>query len=314
MNEKFTDVDFQELDDGVYYTAVQVAEILGETDSTIRSWCKDSALGEVLNIKKVNGRNKFTKNDIEKLKFVKELRDRNYSISQTREYISKQGFQFGEFDSGLINPKDPLGFEALSIMLAKKQDEKLELFKKDIYQMLSLFIDNINQKNQEEMVNFTEDALSLINDKMKSISNIKDEVATTVDTIVSDKINNLSGLDSKIASEVKSVVDSKLNMAVESQYRQNKAMFDSVEENVIKATKSEIEGQISNIKNDVNEISKISNEKLDKTLLEISKSVEGIDKQVREVKKEVGIAYVSMEEIRGKKSLFERLFKKERKE
>lgn len=310
MNEKFTDVDFQELDDGVYYTAVQVAEILGETDSTIRSWCKESSLGDVLNIKKVNGRNKFTKNDIEKLKFVKELRDRNYSISQTREYISKQGFQFGEFDSGLINPKDPLGFEALSIMLAKKQDEKLELFKKDIYQMLSLFIDNINQKNQEEIVNFTEDALSLINDKMNSISNIKDEVATTVDTIVSDKINTLSGLDNKIASEVKHVVDTKLDIAIESQYRQNKTMFDSVEENVIRATKNEIEGQISGIKNDVNEISKISNEKLDKTLNEISKSVEGIDKQVREVKKEVGIAYVSMEEIRGKKSLFERLFKK----
>lgn len=205
MVEKYIDVEFQELDDSIYYTAVQVAEILGETDSTIRSWCKDSALGEVLNIKKVNGRNKFTKNDIEKLRFVKELRDRNYSISQTREYISRQGFKYGEYDSGLVDPRDPLGFEALSIKLAQKQNEELQQFKRDILFEMNEFMHIIMQEQKKYLQGVTDELAMSLESKVEKINNISKDVIDSTKIKLDEfnqNINNNLKEQGKVISEM----------------------------------------------------------------------------------------------------------------
>ena len=103
--ETIYNAEYKSLDDLVYYTATQVAEMVGEPVTTIYSWVKDDCFGDLLNLNKVNGRRVFTKQDIENIRYISELRSRNYSIQQTRDYISKQGFKFGEYDSGLVDPK-----------------------------------------------------------------------------------------------------------------------------------------------------------------------------------------------------------------
>lgn len=139
MNEKkFTDVSYTELRGDIYYTAVQVAEILNEPVTTIRGWAKDESFGDLLELKRDNGRRKYTKKDIDNLRFIKELLNKKYSYEQIRELISKRGFNFGEYNAGLIDQNDPLGFEALAIKITQKQDEKLEIMQNSI-------IDNMNE-------------------------------------------------------------------------------------------------------------------------------------------------------------------------
>lgn len=295
-DENIKDVEFEDVltqektirGSVLYYSTSQVAQILNIPDSTVRYYTK--VFDDILHIEISNKQRRYKNSDIEKLKFIVQLKEEGLTIKQIGEYCSEVSFQEGK--GVQIKESNPLSIQTLAKTLMDHQEKQIALMEERIMSRLNESI--LNQ--------------SLMNSK--TMEDIKEEICTTVDEIVSEKMNILSGLDNKIASEVKNVVDTKLDIAIESQYRQNKAMFDSVEENVIKATKNEIEGQISGIKKDVNEISKISSDKLDKTLMEISKSVEGIDKQVKDVKKEIGIAYVSMEEIRGKKSLFERLFKK----
>lgn len=163
-NSNFTDVSYTELKDNIYYTAVQVAEILNEPVTTIRGWAKDEAFGDLLELKRDNGRRKYTKKDIDNLKFIKELIDKKYSYTQIREIISKRGFSFGEYNGGLIDINDPLGFEALAIQITQKQDEKLEIMKNQILDNLKIFME-LYAESQSQKLNF---ALDEFNESLDS--------------------------------------------------------------------------------------------------------------------------------------------------
>lgn len=193
-NLKFTDVDYTELKKDIYYTAVQVSEILNEPVTTIRGWAKDDAFGDLLEIQKDNGRRKYTGRDIENLKFIKELIDKKYSYAQIREIISKRGFGFGEYNSGLIDVSDPLGFEALAIKITQKQDEKLALMQKNILENLKEFSLHY-LKIQEEKLNialeeFNDELSFKLNNQEKSLEEMKDNICTSIDESVSEKLDN----------------------------------------------------------------------------------------------------------------------------
>lgn len=281
MVEKYTDVEFEELEDNVYYTAVQVGEILGETDSTIRSWCKDSALGEVLNIKKINGRNKFTKGDIEKLRFVKELRDKNYSISQTREYISKQGFKYGEYDGGLVDPKDPLGFEALSIRLAQKQNEELQQFKKDILTEMSKFM------------------YIMMDEQKNYLQGVTDELAISLESKI-EKMNNIGEV---ILDNTKNKLD-EFTQNIDNNFKnQEKAISDIYNEN-----SKEISSQIEEVRTSFEKVNDKVKETLDSVGDEFKKE---LDIAVSDIKKTLDIKYVPRDEFdkNKKESWLSKIFK-----
>lgn len=282
MSEKYTDVEFQELEDDIYYTAVQVAEILGETDSTIRSWCKDSALGEVLNIKKVNGRNKFTKRDIEKLKFVKELRDRNYSISQTREYISKQGFEYGEYDSGLVDPRDPLGFEALSIRLAQKQNEELQQFKKDILTEMNKFMYVVMEEQKNYLQGVTDELSISLESKIEKMNNISEHILENTKNKLDEFAKNI---DSNLKNQEKVILD------------MNKINSEKVSE------------QINEFQSSFENINSLVKENLDNIGEDIKKD---LNIAVDDLKKTLDIKFISKKEIEdmeNNKSWFRKLFR-----
>lgn len=181
-NLNFTDVSYTELKDDIYYTAVQVAEILNEPVTTIRNWAKDESFGDLLELKRENGRRKYTKKDIDNLKFIKELVDKKYSYTQIREIISKRGFSFGEYNSGLINPNDPLGFEALAIQITQKQDEKLEIMRNQILDSLKTFMEIYaeaqNQKLNYALDEFNESLDSKLERHESSTKKLLDDIET----------------------------------------------------------------------------------------------------------------------------------------
>jgi DNA-binding transcriptional MerR regulator len=71
----------------IYYTTSQVAERLNENPSTIRYWCDE--FEPYLKIRK-SGRNRmYTKLDIKKLEYIRELlKVQNLTIRQVKEYLS----------------------------------------------------------------------------------------------------------------------------------------------------------------------------------------------------------------------------------
>lgn len=197
MDEKFIDVDFIE-DENVYYTAVQVAEMIKESVTTVRSWSKDDVFGELLDIKKVNGRKVYVKKDIDNLRFIKELREKNYSIQQTKDYISKKGFSFGDYDGGLIDQKDPLGFEALAIMISQKQDEKLEAFKHEVINELGAFLKNLTKEQSNYMQSVVDEITISVDDKLDKV---RDEISKDLKSVSDGYIDTKESLKS-IQSEV----------------------------------------------------------------------------------------------------------------
>lgn len=195
MDENNVIIDVNEyypVEDLTYYNAVQVAEIIGEPVSTVRTWTRDDCFGDLLNIKKVNGRRVYVKRDIDNLKFIKELRQRNYGIKQTRDYISKKGFEFGDFDGGLIDQKDPLGFEALAIMISQKQDEKLQTFKKDIINELNTFLKTLTQEQSSYMQNMVDEIAISVDDRLDKIRN---DIGKDLESVKDEYIDNKESLD-----------------------------------------------------------------------------------------------------------------------
>ena len=157
--DNFTDVDYIELNlpDDIYLTAVDVAKILKIDVSVLRSWTKPETFENELNIKRVNGRRVFTKQDVENLQFIKSLRDKNYQIKLIKEWVSKRGFKYAEYDGGLIDTKDPMGFNALSEKIMSKNKEQLMLFVQEI------ITENIN------LINSVNNKIDLIDDRISKI-------------------------------------------------------------------------------------------------------------------------------------------------
>lgn len=182
-NKDIVDVEYQEIEDGIYLTAPQVAQKISDVDSRIRHW--GDVFGDLIGIERVNGRKRYKESDVPKFAFIKDLLDnKNFTHEQARVYLSKHGFQYAEFKSDLIDPKDPLGFQALASALSVEVDNKLKQFANEL--ML-----NISSQLTEH----------LISQKQMNMET-KAEIEASVDEIVSEKLT-------QSLEEFKSHVDTK---------------------------------------------------------------------------------------------------------
>lgn len=202
---KFTDVDFEEIDPDVTYTAVQVAKIIQEDISTVRSWCSNSAFEEELNIKRVNGRRIYSSKDIENLKFIKALREKGMPIKQIKQYISKQGFRYREYDSGLIDPKDPMGFDVLADRILEKNNLHMEEFLKKLIQHNEDFKNELLEQQRkineelrdeileqhEELLKESKNDIENLNKKtLEDISNHNNELKSELNNFIKESVEN----------------------------------------------------------------------------------------------------------------------------
>ena len=125
----YTDVNYSKVpeDDECILNAVQIGKMVGESDYTIRLWANKHK--DFLSVKKINGKFAYTQKSVSEFKFIQSLlRDKKFTHELVHEQLSKRGFEYEKYDSGLINPQDPLGFEALASQLAIKNGEQLKEF------------------------------------------------------------------------------------------------------------------------------------------------------------------------------------------
>ncbi|OSA95774.1 UNVERIFIED_ORG: hypothetical protein B2H93_04955 [Clostridium botulinum] len=164
---KYTDVSYSHVpeDSECILNAVQLSKLIDEPDTTVRNWADKHQ--QYLYIKKINNRFVYTQASVDQFKFIKDLcRNKNFTHKQIAEHIKQHGFKYQSYDSGLVNPEDPLGFQALSSALALENNKQLQEF-------LGAFI-----KFQKEENN-------------KFIQSIKTEVSLTVQDQLEDSMTTI---------------------------------------------------------------------------------------------------------------------------
>lgn len=126
---KYTDVSYQTVpkDEECFVNAVQIAKLINEPPSTIRTWAKD--FENYLYIKKVNGHFKYTERSIEQFKDIKHWkRDLKHSNEQIKITLSKKGKHLAEYSEGLVNPEDPFAYDVLAGKIMQKNEDMLKEF------------------------------------------------------------------------------------------------------------------------------------------------------------------------------------------
>lgn len=173
-NENIKDVEFEEVNDGknirgsvLYYSTNQVATILGETDSKIRYY--SNVFEDILNIEISNKQRRYKKEDIDKLKFMIELKNEGMTLKQIKEYCQEVDFNNGEV---AVKESNPLSIKALAQALMEEQTKQIEIMKQDILTEIKGFIEQ--QSSMQEV----------------ALDKIKEDICVSVDDSVSEKLNN----------------------------------------------------------------------------------------------------------------------------
>jgi DNA-binding transcriptional MerR regulator len=185
----------------LYFGTSQVADMLGISDSRVRYYT--NVFRDILHIEISNKQRRYTQADIDKMKFMIELKEDGMTLKQIQEYCQEVDFQ----DSKEIQIKEnnPLGIQAIAKALLEQQAILISEMKQDI---IDTVISEINKSLNSQNDQFNE---------MKD--NLSKEVAITVeDTVqrqmlesskeIKDQIqNDLADVGNKIVEENKKMAN-----------------------------------------------------------------------------------------------------------
>ena len=213
MDKNIHDVEFEEINADskpirgkiLYYSTKQVATLLNEKDSKIRYYTK--FFEDILNIETSNMQKQYTDADIDKLKFIIELKNEGMTLNQIKEYCQEVDFE--NTNEITVKESNPLSIQVMAKALMEEQAKQIELMKVDILQSLKEFIVEQDIKQKE------------------SLSILKEEINITVDEVVnerlSDTMSNLNNDLEEIKEQVKFAVASKEE--IEKMSSKNKSWF-----------------------------------------------------------------------------------------
>lgn len=169
-------------DEECVLNAVQLGKLIDEPATTIRTW---AGLHEQwLYIKKINDRFVYTQASIDQFKFIKDLcRHKNFTHKQISEHLSKHGFNYSQYDSGLVDPKDPLGYTALSSSLALENAKQLKKF-------MEKFVEFQKENNKILIKEMKKEVSTTVEEKIEeSLKDFKEELAVTKE--INETLDNL---------------------------------------------------------------------------------------------------------------------------
>lgn len=173
----------------LFYNCKQVAQIVGEPESTIRYWAK--FFDGILHIQVSNMVKKYTKTDIENLLFIKKLKDDNMTLKQIYEYCSEKGFNGEE---QLIDSSNPLAVKAMVAAVAEEFEAKfnnmLEEIIKNQNETIRMLKEEIDNNNEILNQSISETVDEIVSEKLdKYVQEISKELLVTKET--NDKIDKL---------------------------------------------------------------------------------------------------------------------------
>lgn len=171
---KFSDTSYFQVpeDSECVLNAVQMSKLIDEPATTVRSWADKHE--RYLYIKKINDRFVYTQASVEQFKFIKDLcRNKNFTHKQIEEHIKQHGFEFNKYDGGIVDPQNPLSFQALASALALENQKQLKQFMVDFVQYQDgrdeKLVKNINVELEQTVIEKNEEQSEYIINKNKEI-------------------------------------------------------------------------------------------------------------------------------------------------
>lgn len=171
----------------IYYSTGQVASMLGLSDSKVRYYTE--VFGDVLNITISNKQRKFTHEDVERLKFILQLKSEGMSLKQIKNYcddIRANG------ESVEIEKHNPMAIEVLSSALLKENKEYLKEFENSFFKRLESYM------KQERVDNLIE-----INDNLVQHNKLIKQFVQKSNDVILEKIE----ITNENILDVKSAID-----------------------------------------------------------------------------------------------------------
>lgn len=202
--DNYNDVEFKAVpkDEECIVNAVQIGKRIGEPPHTIRTWAED--FQEFLYIKKVNGRWQYTETSVEQFEIIKKLRrERNFSISQIKELIKRNGF--ANNDKELIG-KDTFDMEYITTILTQSNQKMMQ-------NLIHLMIAQQQEFAGELLRQIDEKTSIVVQENVEeSINNFKTELYSQLQDIseniavTQDKIDKQERDSAKIVSDMRSML------------------------------------------------------------------------------------------------------------
>lgn len=225
-NDNIQDVDYEEIKEkdtdkvirgkALYYSTSQVANLLGIPDSKVRYY--SVAFDDILHIEVSNKQRRYTEKDIDKMKFLVELKNEGMTIKQIQEYCQEVDF---ESENGIqVKESNPLSIKTLAKALLEEQSKQLNLFKEEMKEFVS-------NKLDEQILNIKNN-----NDLLKE--SLLEEVSLTIDNIIDEKLSeNLDKQEQRIIkheAEVSRILRESMNekkiLSQEQENQKKKGFFD----------------------------------------------------------------------------------------
>lgn len=129
-----------------FYSTHQVAAKLDLTDSTVRFYCK--RFEDFIDVKRLGKDRQFTEENIEELKFIKQLlKENGFSIRQVEEYLSKGKINASTTNNNASNDNYKVNNQAMN-ELSKEIVEKVSSHIDFKFKELN----DVNKKNNEEII------------------------------------------------------------------------------------------------------------------------------------------------------------------
>ena len=182
MDDNFEDVEYEEVPRTIrgkmlFYTNAQVSELLGIAPSKL-SYYRDT-FKNILKIRISNKHHRYTERDIEKLRFMLELKEKGMTMKQIGEYCSEVSF---EEDKGVqIKETNPLSIKTLAEALMNEQQKQLKIFSEENHKQLLEFKENFKR----EVI----DAITYNNNNLQEI--MLEHVSTTIDEVMDNKLTGV---------------------------------------------------------------------------------------------------------------------------
>lgn len=239
MSDKYTDVSFIHVpdDEDCTISGAEIARRIGlKEPQTLYEWSK--AFSGFLSIKKVNGRWKFSQKSLEEFAFIKELRDKNWTWKQIREHLNKRGFSFAEYDGGLINPKDPMGYEALAIQISMKTQKTMQDFLINLEKTLDKRDEELLKRIDERILNGVSDEVNF------HMLNIGSDIKTHTEETMQKEII-------KITEDIEKIKTETLN-SITDEFSNNSNTLNDLTKQIKESHEKDIE-MIQKLRNDLEE-------------------------------------------------------------
>lgn len=179
--------------DILYYSISQVANLLDQEDSIIRYYT--NVFDNILKIEISNKELRYTNNDIDKLEFLINLKNKGMTIKEIQKYCEALPLDIEELVE--IKQKDSLPIEDVIARIVESESKEINTLKE--------YLDDKIKKNHEESVQKI--IKSIKEEQHNQLTLFKDEILTEVKEYIENKLDEFDKMsisrDKDLINEIK---------------------------------------------------------------------------------------------------------------